>query len=79
MRKSIIALAGAMFGLASQAEQASKSMNQVKNNFEQDSIPFEGRPSTPTFYGPSYSPIYWPTKSQKIKNKVNRLRRGIKK
>ena len=79
MRKSILALTAAMFGLASQTANASKSMNQVNNTIEQDSIPFEGRPSAPTFYGPSYSPIYWPTKSQKIKNKVNRLRRGIKK
>jgi len=78
MRKSIIGLAAAMFGLASQAEQASKSMNQLKNETEQ-SHKFDGRPSAPTYFGPSYSPIYFPSKSQKIKNKVNRLRRGIKK
>ena len=31
MRKSILAVAAAMFGLASQTANASKSMNQVNN------------------------------------------------
>lgn len=79
MRKSILAVAAAMFGLASQTENTSKSMNQAKKEFEQGSIPFEGRPSASTYFGPSYSPIYFPSRSQKIKNKRNRLRLGLKK
>lgn len=80
MKKSVLTtLAAAMFGMASQGKTNSTTMNQVKNDFEKESIPYEGRPNTPMFYGPSYSPIYSPSRSQKIKNKVNRLRRGIKK
>lgn len=82
MKKSIItSLAAAIFGVSTQARTASQSMNRVKNKntIEEQSSKYEGRESVATFYGPSYSPIYFPTKSQKIKNKVNRKRLGIKK
>jgi hypothetical protein len=82
MKKSIItSLAAALFGVSTQARTASQSMNQVKNEntIEEQASKHDGRASAITYFGPSYSPIYFPSRSQKIKNKVNRLRRDVKK
>ncbi|RTK92997.1 MAG: hypothetical protein EKK64_10885 [Neisseriaceae bacterium] len=82
MKKSIItSLAAALFGASTQARTASQSMNQVKNQnvIEEEASKSYSRPTGHVYFGPSYSPIYFPSRSQKIKNKVNRLRRGIKK
>ena len=82
MKKSIItSLDAALFGASTQARTASQSMNQVKNQntIEEQASKHELGSSTPMYFGPSYSPIYFPSRSQKIKNKVNRLKRGIKK
>ena len=72
MKKSIIAaLATAMFGATTTAqaknvkiEEPYKDATAMDSNF---------------FLRNNSGPIYHPTRSQKIKNKVNRLRRGIKK
>jgi hypothetical protein len=74
MKKSILfSLAAAMFGASAQANVSKQSKHEINPPPEVDQM------DSNFFLRTSNGPIFHPTKSQKIKNKVNRLRRGIKK